>query len=111
MLPVTAGPRVTRNHILGYALVLVLAATAPAFSGIGGPVYFAGALVLNAIFVVGAVRVQRRSEAAAKADKFRVERRFFGFSILYLTLLFALLLVEAGLRALHLAPAGWPVLF
>jgi heme O synthase-like polyprenyltransferase len=40
-----------------------------------------------------------------------VERRFFGFSILYLTLLFALLLAEAALRALDLTPVGWPVLF
>ena len=49
MLPVTAGPRATRNHILGYALVLAPVAVAPAFSGIGGPVYLAGALVLNAL--------------------------------------------------------------
>ncbi|HRO12384.1 heme o synthase [Amaricoccus sp.] len=111
MLPVTDGPRVTRNHILGYSLVLAAVAVAPAFSGIGGPVYLAGALVLNAIFVAGAWRLWRRDEAAAKADRFRVERRFFGFSILYLTLHFALLLAEAALRALDLAPAGWPVLF
>ena len=45
------------------------------------------------------------------ADRFRAEKRFFGFSILYLTLHFALLLAEAALRALGLAPAGWPVLF
>ena len=44
-------PRSTRNHILGYALVLAPVAIAPAFSGIGGPVYLAGALVLNALFV------------------------------------------------------------
>ena len=79
-------------------------------AAIGGPVYLAGALVLNAVFVAGAWRVWRRDEAAAKADRFRVERRFFGFSILYLTLHFALLLAEAALRALDLAPAGWPVL-
>ena len=111
MLPVTNGPRATRNHILGYAVVLTLAALAPAFSGIGGPVYLAGALVLNAVFLAGAWRVWRRDEAAAKADRFRVERRFFAFSIVYLTLHFALLLVEAALRALELVPAGWPVFF
>ena len=111
MLPVTAGPRATRNHILGYAAVLAPVAVAPAFSGIGGPVYLAGALVLNALFVAGAWAVWRRDEAAAEADRFRVEKRFFGFSILYLTLHFALLLAEAALRALGLTPAGWPVLF
>jgi protoheme IX farnesyltransferase len=111
MLPVTAGPRSTRRHILGYAVVLAVAALLPAFSGVGGPVYLAGAVVLNAPLLHGAWRVWRRDEGAAKADKFRVERRFFGFSILYLTLLFALLLAEAALRALDLTPAGWPVLF
>jgi protoheme IX farnesyltransferase len=40
MLPVAAGPRSTRNHILGYALVLAAVAVAVAFSGIGGAVYF-----------------------------------------------------------------------
>ena len=84
---------------------------APAFSGIGGPVYLAGALVLNALLLRGAWRVWRRDEAAAAADRFRAEKRFFGFSILYLTLHFALLLAEAALRAAGLAPAGWPVLF
>jgi protoheme IX farnesyltransferase len=111
MLPVTHGDRATRNHILGYAVVLAAAALAPAFSRIGGPVYLAGALVLNAAFVAGAWRVWRRDEAAARADRFRPERRLFAFSILYLTLHFALLLVEAALRALDLAPAGWPALF
>ncbi len=111
MLPVVAGERVTRNHILAYALVLAVAAILPAFSGIGGPVYLAGALVLNALFVRGAWRVWRRDAIAAHADRYRVEKRFFGFSIVYLTQHFVLLLVEAGLRALDLSPAGWPMLF
>jgi protoheme IX farnesyltransferase len=111
MLPVTHGERATRNHILGYAVVLAIAALVPAFSGIGGPVYLAGALVLNAAFLAGAWRVWRRDEGQASGDRFRVERRFFAFSILYLALHFALLLAEAALRALGLAPAGWPVFF
>jgi protoheme IX farnesyltransferase len=111
MLTVTGGDRTTRNHILGYALVLAPVAVAPAFSAIGGPVYLAGALILNALFVRGAWAVWRRDAAIAGADRFRAEKRFFGFSILYLTLHFALLLAEAALRALHLTPAGWPALF
>ena len=98
MLPVTAGDRATRNHILGYAAVLAPVAVAIAFSGIGGPVYLAGALILNARCVVDAWTVWRRDEAAAAADRFRAEKRFFGFSILYMTLLFALLLAEAALQ-------------
>src|SRR6478736_8685976 len=57
MLPVTNGERSTRNHIFAYALILAPVALAPAFSSIGGPVYLAGAVVLNALFVRGAWRV------------------------------------------------------
>ena len=111
MLPVTAGPRSTRAHILAYALILAPVAVAIAFSGIGGPVYLAGALILNARLLAGAWTIWRRDEAAAAADRFRAEKRFFGFSILYMTLHFALLLADAALQALGLAPAGWPLLF
>ncbi len=111
MLPVVAGPRSTRNHILGYALVLAPVAIAPAFSGVGGAVYLAGALVLNARFLLGACAIWRRDEATAVADRYLAEKRFFGFSIAYLALHFALLLAEAAIRALHLTPAGWPVWF
>jgi protoheme IX farnesyltransferase len=111
MLPVTAGARATRAQILGYALLLAPVAVAPAFTAIGGPVYLLGALALNARLVAGALRLRGRGEAEAAADRHRAEKRFFGFSILYLFLLFALLLVEAGLRAAGLGLAGWPVLF
>ena len=111
MMPVTAGGRSTRNQILGYALALAPVAVAPAFSLVGGPVYLVGALILNARFVAGAVAVWRRNDATAASDGFRVEKRFFGFSILYLFLQFGLFLVEAALRASGFAPAGWPHLF
>ncbi len=111
MMPVTAGARATRNQILAYALILAPVAVAPAFSSVGGPVYLIGALILNARFVAGAASIWRRDETAAAADGFRVEKRFFGYSILYLFMQFGLFLVEAALRALDLAPAGWPMLF
>jgi protoheme IX farnesyltransferase len=112
MMPVTAGPRSTRNQILGYSLILVPVAVLPAFTSIGGPVYLAGALILNAMLLAGAFAIFRRDETVAVADKYRVEKRFFGFSIVYLFLHFCLFLAEAGLRAggawTHL---GWPTLF
>ncbi|MFT3975093.1 MAG: heme o synthase [Amaricoccus sp.] len=111
MLPVTAGERSTRNHIFAYSLVLLPVTIVPAFSTIGGPVYLVGVLLLNAKLLLGAWAVWRRTEAAAQADKFRAEKRFFGFSILYMTLIFALILAEAALRDGGLAPAHWPTLF
>jgi heme o synthase len=110
MLPVAAGDRATRNAILGYALALVPVALAIGVSGIGGPVYFAGALVLSGLFVAHAWRLWRRDAAAAEADRFGAEKRAFAFSILYMFLIFALILVEAVLGAVGLAMPGWPEL-
>ena len=62
--------------------------------------------MLNARFLLGAWRIWRRDEAAAEADRYAVEKRFFGFSLLYLFLHFGALLAEARLRAG--CPAGWP---
>lgn len=111
MLPVAAGERVTRNHIFAYSLILLPVTIVPAFSSIGGPVYLAGVLLLNARLIAGAWQVWRRDERAAEADRFRAEKRFFAFSILYMTLIFALILAEVALRAGGLAPAHWPMLF
>jgi protoheme IX farnesyltransferase len=111
MLPVVAGTRSTRNHILAYALILAPVAIVPAFTSVGGPVYLAGALILNALFARGAWQVWRRDDEASAADGMRVERWFFRFSIAYLFLHFCLFLAEAGLHALQIAPASWPALF
>ncbi len=110
MLPVVAGTRVTRNRILAYSLILAPVAMLPAFTQIGGPVYFIVALALNARLIHGALAIWRRDDAASAADKFRVEKRFFGFSIVYLFLHFVLLLVEASIRGVGLGIDAWPVL-
>ncbi|WP_393982049.1 heme o synthase [Xanthobacter nonsaccharivorans] len=92
MLPVTAGPDETRLQILLYTLFLVPLAASPAFLGYASPVYGAVALIAGAGMLTMAWRVFRRREGepAVKAAK-----SLFGFSILYLFLLFATLLGEA----------------
>ena len=95
MLTVTHGRRVTRAHILVYTLALVPVALGAGLTSIGGPVYLSVALALNAVFLVGAWRLWRRGEAAAEADNYRAEKRFFTFSLLYLFGHFAAFLVEA----------------
>ncbi len=104
MLPVTHGTRTTRNNILGYSLLLIPISLAIGFTQIGGLIYFSVAVVLNIIFLLGAIRVFRRNDADNLADGFRVEKQLFAFSILYLFLHFVLLLGEAVLRGFELAP-------
>jgi protoheme IX farnesyltransferase len=105
MLTVTHGRRATRTHVLVYTLLLAPVSLAAALSPIGGPLTLAVALALNAWFILGAVRIKARDEAVAEADKYRVEKAFFRFSLLYLFLHFVAFLVEAALRQAGIA--GW----
>ncbi|THD82213.1 protoheme IX farnesyltransferase [Aliigemmobacter aestuarii] len=105
MLTVTHGRRVTRNHILVYTVALVPFALATAFTSIGGPVYLAVAVALNAVFLWGAWGIWRRDEEAAQADRYAVEKKFFRFSLLYLFGHFLALLAEMALVPFGLG--GW----
>jgi protoheme IX farnesyltransferase len=102
MLTVTHGRRVTRNHILGYTLALVPVALGIAFTSIGGPIYLAVAVVMNAWFLKGAVALWQRDDAASEADNHAVEKRVFRISLYYLFAHFSALLAETTL-----APWGW----
>ena len=82
MLTVTHGRRATRNHILGYTVLLAVLAIATGFTSIGG-VLSTVAIVLNAQFLWGAIKIWRRDEDASEADNFAVERKFFKLSLLY----------------------------
>lgn len=99
MLTVTHGRRVTRNHILAYTVALVPVALGLGLTTIGGPVYLAVSLVLNALFLRGAWRIRARDEAAAEADGYAVEKRVFRFSLAYLFGHFCALLAEAALHS------------
>jgi len=94
MLPVVAGERETRRQILIYTMLLVPVTLAPTLLGVSGWLYLGTAAALGGLFVLCALRVYAdRGERAAK--------RMFGFSILYLFLLFAVMLIDrvAGLGA------------
>jgi protoheme IX farnesyltransferase len=105
MLTVTHGRPATRRHILAYTVLLALLAVGTAFTAIGGWIYLVTALVLNALFLLGAWRIWQRDEATAEADSYLVERKFFRLSLFYLFLHFGAILVEASLRPWGLG--GW----
>ncbi|MFT5869518.1 MAG: protoheme IX farnesyltransferase [Paracoccaceae bacterium] len=105
MLTVTHGRKETRRQILIYTVLLTPVAIGAAFTSIGGPVYLATAVVLNAMFLRGAWQIWNRDEAQAEADDYGVEKKVFRFSIYYLFLHFGALALEAGLRSFNLG--GW----
>jgi protoheme IX farnesyltransferase len=93
MLPVVAGADETRRQILLYSIALVCASAAPWWFGHAGAVYAATALVMGALMVMLALRLRSaRDERQAR----QAAQRLFGFSILYLFIVFAALLIEAG---------------
>ena len=115
MMPVVAGARSTRRQILIYSLLFTPLCLAPAFTGLGGAVYLAVAGLGGLVFLLLAVRLYRSHAGDAVAQRnddglydvragAKDARNLFAFSILYLTLLFATLLVEhlMGLRPLEL---------
>jgi len=97
MLPVVAGPRATRRQILIYSALLIPAGALPWLLGYAGVLYGATALVLGALMVAFAWHLRAAGEGA-RAEP--AARRLFAFSILYLFVLFAVLLVEHGLGGL-----------
>lgn len=93
MLPVTHGPDETRRQILIYSLILAPLGMAPSVMGFGGMLYTVTASILGAFFVVFAFdcyRIRKGEEAD------RAAKHLFAYSVLYLFVLFAVLLVEQG---------------
>jgi protoheme IX farnesyltransferase len=87
MLPVTHGERFTLLHILLYTLVLIAATILPFIYKMSGYFYLASALILGGMFLAYAIALFRNySDDLAK--------RTFRFSIIYLSLLFAALLID-----------------
>lgn len=91
MLPVTHGDKFTRLHVLLYTIILLACSTLPFVTRMSGLPYLFAALGLGAVFMYYAVKIYTDySDALA--------RRTFRFSILYLTLLFAALLIDHYLQ-------------
>jgi heme o synthase len=87
MLPVTHGDKFTRLHVLLYTLILVAVTLLPFATHMSGLIYVAAAIALDAVFLYYAIRIYRDYSDRLAYSTFR-------FSILYLTLLFAALLID-----------------
>ena len=100
MLPVTHGVAYTRWQILFYTVLLVAVTMLPWATGMSGLFYFGGALVLGLVFVWYAWKLMDPPD-----EMFAM--KVFNYSIVYLMVLFAFLLVDHWLMPV-LAPT--PVL-
>ena len=93
MLPVTHGSEFTRLQVLLYTLVLFASTLLPFVSGMSGWIYLIAAVGLGVVFTAYAWALWRDYSD-------RLARKTFRFSIVYLSLLFAALLVDHYLRPL-----------
>lgn len=87
MLPVTHGEKFTRLHVLLYTIILCIATILPYLTQMSGLIYLVGVIVLDAIFFYYAIKIYLHYTD-------QIAREAFRYSILYLTLLFAVLLVD-----------------
>lgn len=87
MLPVTHGIEYTRLQVLLYTIIMVAVTLLPFATGMSGLVYFVGVVILNVIFLYYAIKMQSGKDET-------IPIRTFAYSIIYLMLLFALLLID-----------------
>lgn len=87
MLPVTHGVKFTRLQVLLYTVLLLIVTSLPFLSHMSGMVYLIASTILGGIFLYYAVRMQDPSLKG-------MPMKTFGYSILYLMLLFSFLLID-----------------
>ena len=95
MMPVVKGEASTKRQIFAYALILAATGLAPFFVGMAGYLFLAVSIVLGAGFIWCSWRVLKSDEG-----DYGPAKKLFGFSLIYLTVIFATLLIE-NLTGLH----------
>ena len=88
MLPVTHGDAYTRLNILLYTILLLVVTVLPYLIGMSGLIYLLAAAALGGRFLWYAIRMYR------EPDQLELPMRTFRFSITYLGILFAALLLD-----------------
>jgi protoheme IX farnesyltransferase len=87
MLPVTHGPEFTRLQILLYTILLMIVTLLPYLTGMSGLIYLVSAVLLGLGFIYYAVLMMRNKDN-------KTAMKTFVYSIVYITLLFAALLID-----------------
>lgn len=100
MLPVVAGKAATARQIQVYSALLALASESPWVLGFAGAIYGVVVAIFSAVFLLLALQLSK----SGGTDR-RAARRLFVFSIPYLFVLFAALLVDHGVGSFSREPA------
>lgn len=87
MLPVTHGAEYTRLQVLLYTILLIIVTLLPYLTGMSGLIYLSSVIPLNLGFLYFSIQM-----IITKED--RIAMKTFGFSIIYLTIIFSTLLID-----------------
>jgi len=87
MLPVTHGSDFTRLQILLYSVLLLIVTLLPYLTGMSGLIYLAVVVPLGLIFIGLAILMMRKKDN-------KTAMQTFAYSIIYITVLFAVLLLD-----------------
>lgn len=100
MLPVTAGDTITRKSIFIYTVLMIPTTLLPVAIKMAGMTYLIGASVLGLIFLYYAWRILTTPQESKATNKYA--KITFGYSILYLFLIFVLLVIDKWIITLQL---------
>ncbi len=87
MLPVTHGVKVTQKQILFYTFLMLFVVALPYLIGFSSIYYLAGSTILGLYFLKLAFTVFKNAEE-------KNCKKLFGYSILYLFLIFVLIVID-----------------
>ena len=87
MLPVTHGIAFTRLQVLLYTIIMFIVTLLPYLTRMSGLFYLTGAVIFGGIFLKYAIQMQSGKDP-------KIAMKTFGYSIIYLMIIFAFLLVD-----------------
>ena len=91
MLPITSGIKATKTNIFVYSLILFPAATAPFFFNFSGLIYLIFATALSGYYIFISYNLLRKKNSTIEK---KLAAQLFGYSILYLFMIFTIILID-----------------
>ena len=91
MLPITSGVKATKLNIFVYSLILFPVATSPFFFNFSGFIYFLFSLTLSGYYVFISYKLLKEKNST---NEKKLATKLFGYSILYLFMIFASILID-----------------
>ena len=91
MLPITSGIQATKLNIFIYSLILFPAAVAPFFFNFSGLIYFIFSLILSGYYIFISYKLLMEKNSI---NEKKLAAKLFGYSILYLFMIFTFILID-----------------